>query len=46
MAVALEGLKHRGSDSVGALIYYDGMLQNSVRGRKVDPRFSDQIRLM
>jgi glutamine phosphoribosylpyrophosphate amidotransferase len=31
LAVALQGLKHRGADSVGALMYLNGVLDNVVR---------------
>lgn len=46
LAVALEGLRHRGPDAVGALMYYDGVLRNVVRARKVDDRFLQQVELM
>ncbi len=46
LAVSLEWLKHRGPDAVGALMYYDGVLRNVVRARKVDDGFLQQVELM
>lgn len=46
LSVSLAWLKHRGPDSVWALMYYNNSLQNVVRGHKVDERLLQQIRLM